>query len=488
MALKKKLTNSSSQVDSKLGIHYWPELQKGFYKTRKASITRGGVYSNSKIVTVTHVEVERKYDYGFLIRIDVKRADGEIYTFKESDYSRLSLNDIQDLYLPKVQGIDEVFKFGDGTTIKIKEELETMLGENKIGYKHGCLKVRVWTTKDIKRSKRMLNEIKSILKARNQKRCLESYVEGRPKTRDLRLFVRPECSPLRILLGIKKVSVTPGLDSRSSFVCFVVILYGLNPWTNHGRPQVVHLGEHEYPPTLGWITLRVSMTFGARYGRHLRRGSTPGVARSRGKDRESSIRQDWRVSAPKDEMPAKDTYSLEAVAVKINTRPRAAHEVLLLTVTTSRVIEMEDPDTITDSSGVPSTIERSPLDFANENPSQQSTREHRKKRNDEVDANAPPKVLRKYHADSRPTQSTIRGKSLASMGLGTGSTFPVPTPQETPAYVSDLDPLLFANPHSIPKENVAQSSKGAAITGDPELKNTSFTSMVGSPESICQPE
>nr|GFD30225.1 hypothetical protein [Tanacetum cinerariifolium] len=59
--------------------------------------------------------------------------------------------------------------------------------------------------------------------------------------------------------------------------------------------------------------------------------------------------------------------------VKTGTRPRAAHEVPLLTVTASRVIEIEDPAVATDSFGVPATIERSPLDFANENPSQQST-------------------------------------------------------------------------------------------------------------------
>nr|GEV78794.1 protein BTR1 isoform X2 [Tanacetum cinerariifolium] len=235
----------------------------------------------------------------------------------------------------------------------------------------------------------------------------------------------------------------------------------------------------------------------------------------------------WRVSAPNDEMPAEDTYSLEAVAVlnthrtpiqkqpeallclvglsrryflgddvyptffhdddrdmdlfnlirasnptkvKIGTRPRAAHEVPLLTVTASRVIEMKDPATTTESSGIPSTIERSPLDFSNENPSQQSTggdgtedqveeitamghrviKKRRKRGNDGVDTNAPPK--------------------------------------ETPADVSDPDPLSFANPQSIPKQDVVQSSKGAVVAGDPESENTSFTSMVGSPESIYQPE
>nr|GEV59010.1 hypothetical protein [Tanacetum cinerariifolium] len=40
--------------------------------------------------------------------------------------------------------------------------------------------------------------------------------------------------------------------------------------------------------------------------------------------------------------------------VKAGTRPRAAHEVPLLTVTASRVIDMEDPAAATDSSGVPS--------------------------------------------------------------------------------------------------------------------------------------
>nr|GFC20811.1 hypothetical protein [Tanacetum cinerariifolium] len=81
--------------------------------------------------------------------------------------------------------------------------------------------------------------------------------------------------------------------------------------------------------------------------------------------------------------------------------------------------------------------------------------ERRKRGNDEVDANAPPKVPRIDHVDSLPSQSIVGGKSLASMGLETGSNFPAPTPQETLVDVSDPDPLSFANSQSIPKENVA---------------------------------
>ncbi|GKE41851.1 hypothetical protein Tco_1469135, partial [Tanacetum coccineum] len=105
-------------------------------------------------------------------------------------------------------------------------------------------------------------------------------------------------------------------------------------------------------------------------------------------------------------------------------------------------------------------------------------KKHRKRGNDEADANASPKVLRKDHAASRPTQSNLGGKSLASIGLEAGSTFFVPALQETPADVSDPDPLSYAKPQLIHEQDIAQSSKGAAIAGDPDSKkSSSFTSM-----------
>nr|GEY07615.1 hypothetical protein [Tanacetum cinerariifolium] len=159
--------------------------------------------------------------------------------------------------------------------------------------------------------------------------------------------------------------------------------------------------------------------------------------------------------------------ALNPTKVKIGTHPRAAHEVPFLTVIANRVIEIEVPTAVTESFRTPSTIERDrPVEeIAAIGP--RVIKKHCKRGNDGVDANAPPKVLRKDHADSRPTQSTIGGKWLASMGLETGPTFPVPTLQETPADISDSDPLSFAN----------SSSKGAAIAGDPKSEYTSFTSV-----------
>ncbi|GJZ61476.1 hypothetical protein Tco_0617613 [Tanacetum coccineum] len=93
-----------------------------------------------------------------------------------------------------------------------------------------------------------------------------------------------------------------------------------------------------------------------------------------------------------------------------------------------------------------------------------SKRRH-KRVNDGVNANAPPKVLRKDFDVSRPAQSTFRGKSFASTGLEAGSTLSTPASQGTPA--GTIDPDL--------------SSKGATLAGDPDSeKSSSFTSFVGS--------
>nr|GEU29320.1 Gag-Pol polyprotein [Tanacetum cinerariifolium] len=206
--------------------------------------------------------------------------------------------------------------------------------------------------------------------------------------------------------------------------------------------------------------------------------------------------------------------------VKTGSPSRASHEVPLLTLTATRVIEMDDPAVATDSSGVPSTIERSPLNFAHEaGASDQGTvapemppsedvpatdvpgagqaeetaatdppaaPESRKKGRDGTDVNAPPKSLRRDHADPRPSGSSHGRKSLAAIQLSLAST--VFVPEDAPAGVSDPDPLSFVDPLSRHPADVAQSSQGTAAARDPESENASSPVEVGSPESIYRPE
>nr|GFA43568.1 hypothetical protein [Tanacetum cinerariifolium] len=149
---------------------------------------------------------------------------------------------------------------------------------------------------------------------------------------------------------------------------------------------------------------------------------------------------------------------------------------------------MDEPAAATDSSGVPSAIERSLLDFADEAEASDretaapempppeevpittvpggnqatetvaaephAVRESRKRGHEGIDANAPPKSLRRDHADLRPSG--------------------------VPADVSDPDPLAFADAPSPHHADVAQSSQGVAVAGDPESENVSSPTEVGS--------
>nr|GEX64618.1 hypothetical protein [Tanacetum cinerariifolium] len=175
--------------------------------------------------------------------------------------------------------------------------------------------------------------------------------------------------------------------------------------------------------------------------------------------------------------------------VKVGSRPRAPHEVPQLTLTAPRVIEMDEP-AATDSSGVPSTIERSPLDFAHEAgasdqgvaaseiPSSEdvpatiaygvgqaeetatmdplTAPESRKRGHDGTDVNALPKSLRRDYADPQPLGSSRGGKSLAAIQLGLASTV---VPEDAHVGVSDPYPLSFVDAPSRHPADVAQSSQ-----------------------------
>nr|GEV67322.1 hypothetical protein [Tanacetum cinerariifolium] len=172
------------------------------------------------------------------------------------------------------------------------------------------------------------------------------------------------------------------------------------------------------------------------------------------------------------------------------------------------------------SSGVPSTIEKSLLDFANEGgASDQGTaapempsledvlataapgvgqaeeavatepsvaRESRKRGHDGVDANVPPKSLRRDHADLQPSGSSHGGKSLAAMQLCLASN--VFVSEGAPANVSDPDPLSSVDAPSHRPVDVAQSSPGVVAAEDPESENASSPTEVGSPRSVYRPE
>ncbi|GJZ64549.1 hypothetical protein Tco_0620970 [Tanacetum coccineum] len=92
-------------------------FNKDFEYLKHGSIERPSahdVYSKVKIISVQRIVVEKKFRYGYLKEIVVKRADQKEYMFIEVDFPRLNQNNIEDLYLLKIQdkihnlvGVDE---------------------------------------------------------------------------------------------------------------------------------------------------------------------------------------------------------------------------------------------------------------------------------------------------------------------------------------------------------------------------------------------
>ncbi|GKC65227.1 hypothetical protein Tco_1097825 [Tanacetum coccineum] len=99
------------------GISHGREQHKTFYGYTRGLQSTHDVYSMKRILAVTQVEVMRKHKYGYLKEIVVRRADNELYRFKEGDFPRLCINDIEDMLLLVVQNLltnlsgDDVFNF-----------------------------------------------------------------------------------------------------------------------------------------------------------------------------------------------------------------------------------------------------------------------------------------------------------------------------------------------------------------------------------------
>nr|GFC26462.1 hypothetical protein [Tanacetum cinerariifolium] len=138
-----------------------------------------------------------------------------------------------------------------------------------------------------------------------------------------------------------------------------------------------------------------------------------------------------------------------------------------MTLTAPRVIEIDEPVEATDSSGVPLAIKRSPLDFA-----------------DEAEA-----FGRETAVPEMPPPEEVFLWILATPIHCLLLALLHPLLLMLPIFnISDPDPLSFAGAPSSPPADVAQSSQGVAVAGDPVSENVSSPVEVGSSRSVYRPE
>ncbi|GKC90082.1 hypothetical protein Tco_1150731 [Tanacetum coccineum] len=82
-------------------IKWIEDLFYAFATTRESA---RDVYSKRRIIAVTKVEIVEWHNYKHLDWITVRRDDDILYKFKEGDFQRLQIQDIEDMLLLLVQG------------------------------------------------------------------------------------------------------------------------------------------------------------------------------------------------------------------------------------------------------------------------------------------------------------------------------------------------------------------------------------------------
>ncbi|GKB64296.1 hypothetical protein Tco_0920482, partial [Tanacetum coccineum] len=86
------------------GVSHWGKKRRQFYAFAITRESARDVYSKRRIIAVTKVEIVEWQNYKHLDWITVRRDDDILYKFKEGDFHRLRIQDIEDMLLLLVQG------------------------------------------------------------------------------------------------------------------------------------------------------------------------------------------------------------------------------------------------------------------------------------------------------------------------------------------------------------------------------------------------
>nr|GEV04237.1 putative AC transposase [Tanacetum cinerariifolium] len=135
---------------------------------------------NRRIIAVTELKIMEWHDYKHLNWISVRRDDDQIYKFKEGDFKRLRLQDIEDM-LPEASGRSLT---GSG---KLPEEAQPYKARH-------YLPTTIWRRGDKDIAAAMIQAIDKMLKIRRIMRSLEKFVGGRLYEGDFRMLQRTEKS------------------------------------------------------------------------------------------------------------------------------------------------------------------------------------------------------------------------------------------------------------------------------------------------------
>nr|GEZ24127.1 hypothetical protein [Tanacetum cinerariifolium] len=216
-------------------ISHWGRKRQQFYGFAVNRESARDVYSKRRIIVVTELKIVEWHKYNYLDWITVRRDDDKLYKFKEGDFKRLRIQDIEDMRVEDLQldvesyqkklnltksdtyrsdlkhkeayivysnprgfiyqnkdkknmliRIDELHKFSDGTLADVRTALDDRLKGIRMKY----LPQSIWRKSDKDRAAAMIQAIDKRLKTRRIMRSLERFVRGRLYEGDFRMLQR----------------------------------------------------------------------------------------------------------------------------------------------------------------------------------------------------------------------------------------------------------------------------------------------------------
>ncbi|GJX39982.1 hypothetical protein Tco_0254972 [Tanacetum coccineum] len=148
--VRKRTASTSAQVKRQ------PRCRKDYSTDRLCIATiresARDVYPKRRIIAVTKVEIVEWQNYKHLDWIIVRRDDDVLYKFKEGDFHRTRIKDIEDIGLStenkdkknRLMRIDELHKFSDGTL----DDVRTALNDRLKGIRMEYLPQTFWSQRD----------------------------------------------------------------------------------------------------------------------------------------------------------------------------------------------------------------------------------------------------------------------------------------------------------------------------------------------------
>ncbi|GJR64860.1 hypothetical protein Tco_0010925 [Tanacetum coccineum] len=146
------------------GITHWGCKRQHFYGFAANMESARDVYSKRIIIDVTKLQIVEWHGYKHLDWITVRRDDDKLYTFKEGDFKRLFLHDIEDMMILLAQG-----------------KLTNLNVEDRLAF---GVSLRMFTRRKDKKDKKKQNQSKTDKKREKTKSRVKNEENQKPDQPD----------------------------------------------------------------------------------------------------------------------------------------------------------------------------------------------------------------------------------------------------------------------------------------------------------------